>query len=154
MNIDWSVSPAAIWLLIGVLLILAEFVVPGVMAMFFGIAAVLVGVLLLVGLPLSLNLQIVLFGALAILLVVVARRRVSSWFRGRSEHADEGVEVLTPGTPVTAQTDFAQGTGVVSYRGARWNAESADPITAGQRAWITGRRGLVLQVASTPPHDA
>jgi membrane protein implicated in regulation of membrane protease activity len=151
MSIDWEVSPGAIWMLLGVLLILFEFVAPGVIAMFLGAAAIIVGVLLLVGVPMSLNAQIVLFGVLSLVLVVAARRRVASWFRGRSEHAEEGVEVLTPGTPVTATSEFSDGTGVVSYRGARWNAESADPIVTGQRVWITGRRGLVLQVSAASP---
>jgi inner membrane protein len=153
MSIDWGVPPGAIWILLGVLLILSEFVVPGIIAMFLGAAAVIVGVLLLVGVPLSLNVQILLFGALSVVLVLAARRRVASWFRGSSEHAEEGVEVLTPGTPVTATTEFANGIGVVSYRGARWNAESAEPIAAGQRVWITGRRGLVLEVSARTPES-
>lgn len=151
MSIDWSISPAGVWALLGTVLVLAEFAMPGVIAMFFGVAALLVALLLYIGMPLSLNAQILVFGILAIALVVLARSRVKAWFYGRSEHAEQGVEVLAPGTPVTAMSDFANGAGLVLHQGARWQAESAEPIASGQRVWIRGRRGLVLEVTAIPP---
>lgn len=158
LTIDWSLSPAAAWTLLGVLLILAEFVVPGVIVMFFGAAAIIVGGLLLVGMPLSLNVQIMLFGIIAILLLLLARKRVQAWFVGRSEHAGDGVEAMQAGASVTAMQPFDDRRGVVSYRGARWNAEllPGEPVgvEAGQRLWIVGRHGLVLQVSHRAPEGA
>jgi inner membrane protein len=151
MNIDLSFSAAAIWALAGVVLILAEFAMPGVILLFLGVAALLVAAGLWAGMEMSLNVQILVFGALAIGLVAGARERVKSWFYGRSEHAETGVETLAPGTQVTALVDFADGVGLVTYRGARWNAECPEPVTAGQRLWITGRRSLVLEVSATRP---
>jgi membrane protein implicated in regulation of membrane protease activity len=153
MNIDFSISPPAVWALLGVLLILAEFAFPGVILVFFGIAALLIGLALWFGIAMSLNMQILLFGVLAVGLLVLARKRVKNWFRGKSEHASDGIEVLVPGTGVVAQEDFVDGVGVVTYRGARWNAECEEPVTAGQRLWITGRHGLVLNVSSERPAD-
>ncbi|NGX16344.1 NfeD family protein [Wenzhouxiangella sp. XN24] len=153
MNIDFSVSPAAVWTLLGVLLILAEFALPGVILVFFGIAALLIGIALWFGVGMTLNTQILVFGLLAVGLLLVARKRVKSWFLGKSELASDGIEVLVPGTPVTAQEDFVDGIGVVTYRGARWNAECSEPVAGGQRLWITGRRGLVLNVSSERPGE-
>ena len=154
MNIDLSISPAAIWALVGVVLILAEFAVTGVILVFFGIAALLVGLLLWAGLGMSLNIQILVFGVLALGLLLMARDRVRSWFYGKSERAGDGIEVLVPGTPVTALGDFVDGVGLVTHRGARWNAECSGPVAGGQRLWITGRRGLVLLVSTEPPASA
>lgn len=153
MNIDFSISPAAAWTLLGVVLVLAEFAMPGVILVFFGVAALLIGGTLWLGVEMSLNTQIVVFGVLALGLLLVARERVKSWFQGKSEHASDGVEVLVPGTPVTAMQDFVDGVGVVTHRGARWNAESGEPVTSGQRLWIVGRRGLVLKVSSERPAE-
>lgn len=154
MNIDLSISSAAVWALVGVVLILAEFAMTGVILVFFGVAALLVGLLLWAGLEMSLNIQILVFGVLAISLLLMARDRVRSWFYGKSERASDGVEVLVPGTPVTAIGDFIDGAGLVTHRGARWNAECDAPVVGGQRLWITGRQGLVLQVsAEQPPKD-
>lgn len=151
MNIDLSISPAAIWALVGVSLILAEFAMTGVILVFFGVAALLVGLLLWAGVAMSLNIQILVFGVLAIALLLVARDRVRSWFHGKSERASDGIEVLVPGTPVTAMGEFVDGVGLVTHRGARWNAECEAPVVGGQRLWITGRDGLVLRVSAEQP---
>ncbi len=153
MSIDLSISPAAIWALLGVVLILAEFAMTGVILVFFGVAALLVGLLLWAGVAMSLNIQILVFGVLAIALLLVARDRVRSWFHGKSERASDGIEVLVPGTPVTALGDFIDGVGLVTHRGARWNAECEAPVVGGQRLWITGRRGLVLRVSAEQPAE-
>lgn len=153
MSIDLSISPAAIWALVGVVLILAEFAMTGVILVFFGVAALLVGLLLWAGVAMSLNIQILVFGVLAIALLLVARDRVRSWFHGKSERASDGIEVLVPGTPVTALGDFIDGVGLVTHRGARWNAECEAPVVGGQRLWITGRRGLVLRVSVEQPAE-
>lgn len=153
MSIDLSISPAAIWALVGVVLILAEFAMTGVILVFFGVAALLVGLLLWAGVAMSLNIQILVFGVLAIALLLVARDRVRSWFHGKSERASDGIEVLVSGTPVTALGDFIDGVGLVTHRGARWNAECEAPVVGGQRLWITGRRGLVLRVSVEQPAE-
>lgn len=154
MSIDLSISAAGIWALVGVVLILAEFAMTGVILVFFGVAALLVALLLWTGVGMSLNVQILVFGALAIGLLLVARDRVRSWFHGKSERAGDGIEVLVPGTPVTALGDFVDGVGLVTHRGARWNAECDTPVAGGQRVWITGRRGLVLSVSTEQPASA
>jgi membrane protein implicated in regulation of membrane protease activity len=154
MNIDFSISAAAIWTLVGVVLILAEFAMTGVILVFFGVAALLVGLLLWAGVDMSLNVQILVFGALAVSLLLMARDRVRSWFRGKSEQASDGIEVLVPGTPVSALGEFVDGVGLVTHRGARWNAECDSPVVGGQRLWIIGRRGLVLRVSAEQPPQA
>jgi membrane protein implicated in regulation of membrane protease activity len=149
--IDWTFTPASLWTLIGVLLILSELALPGVIAVFFGIAALLVGLLLFLDVPIDPPLQILLFGVLGAALLLLARHRLKPWFRGQVETGGSGSEVLPEGTRARAQTDFLQGAGVVTLNGVRWNAESSDPIHAGDTVWLTGRRGLVLHVSATPP---
>jgi len=149
--IDWTFTPASIWILIGVLLILSEFALPGVIAVFFGMAALLVGLLLFLNIPLDLPGQIFLFGVLGVALLLLARRRLTPWFKGKSETGGVGSEVLPVGTRATAQADFVQGLGVVVLNGVRWNAESQDAIRAGDPVWLIGRQGLILRVSATPP---
>jgi membrane protein implicated in regulation of membrane protease activity len=149
--IDWTFTPASIWILIGVLLILSEFALPGVIAVFFGMAALLVGLLLFLNVPLDLPGQIFLFGVLGVALLLLARRRFTPWLKGKSETGGVGSEVLPVGTRATAQADFVQGLGVVILNGVRWNAESQDAIHAGDPVWLTGRQGLILRVSAKPP---
>jgi membrane protein implicated in regulation of membrane protease activity len=152
--IDWTFTPASLWTLIGVLLILSELALPGVIAVFFGLSALLVGLLLFLDVPIDTPAQILLFGILGAALLLLARHRLKPWFRGQVATGGVGSEVLPNGTRAIAQTDFDQGLGVVSLNGVRWNAESPDPIRAGDPVWLTGRRGLVLQVSAAPPKGA
>jgi hypothetical protein len=69
----------------------------------------------------------------------------------REANPETRIEVLVPGTPVSALGEFVDGIGLVSHRGARWNAECDTPVVGGQRLWITGRRGLVLKVSAEQP---
>jgi inner membrane protein len=146
-----SISPAALWALVGVLLVLSEFVAPGIIAVFFGLAALIVAAVLALGVPLNVPAQILLFAGLGLCLLLLARGRLASWFQGDVDRPSGNSHAAAAGTPVTALTDFVDGLGTVSYRGARWNAESPDPIAKGERAWITGRRGLVLMVSRSAP---
>jgi len=121
MSIDLSISAAAIWTLVGVVLILAEFAMPGVILVFFGVAALLVGLLLWVGVDMSLNIQILVFGALAI-------------------------------------GEFVDGVGLVTHRGARWNAECDAPVapagsrnSAGIRRARLEHRHLSVRLGRFPP---
>ncbi|NCA71917.1 MAG: NfeD family protein [Sphingobacteriia bacterium] len=149
--IDWTFTPASLWILVGVLLILSEFALPGVIAIFFGIAALLVGLLLYLSVPLDLSGQILLVGVLGALLLLVARRRMKPWFMGQSATGGTGSEVLPPGTRAVAQEDFVGGRGVVLLNGVRWSAESTESIRAGDPVWLTGHQGLILRVSANPP---
>lgn len=149
--IDWTFTPASLWTLIGVLLILSELALPGVIAVFFGLAALLIGLLLFLDVPIGPPAQILLFGVLGAALLLLARNRLKPRFRGQEKTGGGGSEVLPEGTRALAQTDFARGAGVVSLNGVRWNAESPDAIRAGDPVWLVGRRGLVLKVTATPP---
>lgn len=151
MNFDWSISPAVVWMLIGGLLILAEFALPGVIAVFFGVAALVVAIVLLLGVPLGLNAQLLLFGALAVALLLLVRGRVKGWFSGGSDASAEGVDVVPYGTMVIAVNDFNDGLGLVTHRGAHWSAQATEPVFSGQRLWICGRQGLMLRVSTQPP---
>ncbi|MFN2350111.1 MAG: NfeD family protein [Thioalkalivibrio sp.] len=151
MNIDWTVTPASLWFLLGVLLILSEFAFPGIIAIFFGVAAIVVAVVLMLGFDLSFNVQILLFAALGVVLLLLTRKHLKAWFQGKSSSGQHGVELMPVGTRVVASEDFVNGSGLVDYSGARWNAESDEAISAGQPVWTTGRRGLVLKVSTHAP---
>ena len=51
-------------------------------------------------------------------------------------------------------SDFANGTGAVQLNGAKWDAESDEPLKAGDAAWVTRHRGIVLTVSGHQPAAA
>ncbi|SDU31188.1 NfeD family protein [Halopseudomonas salegens] len=141
------------WLLLGLLLLISEFFVPGLIAAFFAIGALIVGLLTLFGVIESLPIQLTLFALISLAALFGLRKHFKRWLTGATsdrslqDQDDSGLI----GTRVKVLTDFTQGIGHVSHNGAKWDAESSDPLKAGDAAWIISHRGIVLTVSSTLP---
>lgn len=141
------------WLLLGLILLISEFFVPGLIAAFFAIGALIVGLLTLAGVIDSLPVQLALFALLSLLALFGLRKHCKRWLTGASSDpavADQDDSGLI-GTRVTALTDFNQGIGQVLHSGVKWDAESSEPLKAGDTAWVINHRGIVLTVSSTMP---
>lgn len=140
----------AFWLLLGLALLVFELFAPGLIAVFFGIGALAVGVLTLLGVLDSLAAQLVWFALISLLALVGLRRHFRRWLRGgvtgRSRQDLDDTGVL--GARVEVLVDFSDGQGEVLLNGAKWDAESVDPLRAGDSAWVIKNRGIVLEVSS------
>ncbi|MEN1729384.1 MAG: NfeD family protein [Pseudomonadota bacterium] len=145
------------WLILGALLILSEFFLTGIVAVFFGVGAILVGVLTAVGLIDSLWEQILVFSVLSVGALLFARDRIKVWFRGSvSDRWDGDKDVLfSRGDRATVSSTFVDGIGKVRLSGTDWKAESDDAdLAEGATVWITGHRGITLQVSAQRPETA
>lgn len=141
----------ALWLILGFLLIISELFVTGVIAVFFGIGAVLVGLLTLFGVTTGLTSQLWVFAVISLVALFGARRHFKRWLTGDvtdSPSSDAGLGD-TYGSRVTVLTDFVHGSGHVQMHGAKWDAESDDDLKAGDVAWVSGNRGIVLKVSAS-----
>ncbi|WP_185267150.1 NfeD family protein [Halopseudomonas xiamenensis] len=140
----------AFWLLLGVALLISEFFIPGLVAVFFGIGALAVGLLTLFGVIDSLAVQLLSFGVISLVALFGLRRHCTRWLKGAV--AGRAVEDLDDagviGQRVMVLTDFHDGIGDVQLNGAKWDAESSDPLRAGDTAWVIGFSGIVLKVAA------
>lgn len=134
------------WMIAGLALILAEFTVPGVFICFFGVGAILTGVISWLIPSLSFAWSLLLFAFLSVLFLFTCRRFMPKSFRG-SEKVDlsdiendavvgaEAVvtEAIEPGVP-----------GKVEFRGSLWTACADRSIAVGERAKIEKRSNLTL----------
>ena len=57
---------ATLWIIVGIVLILSELMATSIVAVFFGIAAIIVGLLLNIGVIESYSIQFMLFGVLSL----------------------------------------------------------------------------------------
>ncbi|MGB2246260.1 MAG: NfeD family protein [Alcanivorax sediminis] len=135
------------WIIAGLALVIAEFVVSGLVVIFFGVAALIVGSLKYLGLLDDTVWELTLFAVLSILSLVFVRRFLSDKLMGK-ENVSAGEEDSAGliGQRATVVAPFTNGTGSVTYRGARWQAQSDQTLEAGQIVRITQHDGLWLTV--------
>jgi membrane protein implicated in regulation of membrane protease activity len=132
------------WWIAAALLAAAETFLPGAIAIWFAVAAVVVGALLLV-VPIPWQLQLVLFGALGIVAIIVWRR-----FRFADSTAStqptlnqRGVHYI--GQEYTLVEPLSGGTGKIEVGDTVWLVQGAD-APVGARVRVTGVNGAVLRV--------
>lgn len=132
------------WLFLAVVLLALEAVVPGVHFVWFGVAAVIVGVLGLAT-GFAWQWQLVAFAILSIATVFVARRfaRADTAPSDAPDLNVRGAQYV--GRLVTVEEPIRGGRGKVRVGDTVWQAEGAD-APAGARVKVTGVRGTVLVV--------
>jgi len=136
------------WLVIGIGLLAAEmFLIDAQFyLLFLGVAAALVGLLGLVGVPLPDWGQWVVFSILSLASVLAFRRPLYQMIRNRSGHVEQR---LTLGDRVTVPVRLEPGaTCRVDYRGSTWSARNVDgsAIEAGTEAVIDQVEDLTLRI--------
>lgn len=145
------------WLILGALLVLSEFFVTGIIAIFFGVGALLVGLATALGLVDSLPEQIILFAVFSLGALLMAREKIKVWFRGNvtDEWAGDKDLISTRGERVVVTAPFVDGVGRVRLSGVDWKAESSEAgLEPGTTAWVTGHRGITLLVSPNRPEPS
>jgi hypothetical protein len=137
-----------LWVLLGLALLALEITTPGgFFVLFFGVAALVVGVLLGVGLGGPLWVQLLLFSVLSVGSLLLFRGRLVAWMKSHEPAADR-VDSLV-GQIAIAQEDLAPGAvGRAELRGTVWTARNADvrPLARGQRCRVERVDGLSLLI--------
>ena len=137
------------WMIIGALLLGSELlgVEAAIYLVFIGIAAMITGLIELAGADLPLWVQWIVFSVIAIVLMVLFRKKLYAKLRG----SGVGYETGPAGEIVTVDEALAPGqTGRMSYRGTKWTVvnDSDDDFAAGQRVRISRVDGLKLNLES------
>ena len=136
-----------LWFIAGLILILLEFVAPGVVIVFFGIGAWFVAVGMWIGLIDSVPAQCFTFAISSLLLLFVLRRYVTSWFVGGSSNGgDVEEEFVGKKVRVVHAIGGGEDTGKVELKGAEWCARCDTSLDLGSHAIVIGRDGLLLIV--------
>ncbi len=141
------------WLVLGFVLLISEVVAPGVVAVFFGIGALVVGVLTFFGVIETLPVQLLWFALVSLAALFGLRKHFRRYLRGdvsnKAETGPDRGDLI--GARVLVLTDFVQGSGTIQLNGAKWDAESEEPLKAGESAWVVSNRGILLSVSAQRP---
>jgi len=146
----FPVEPGWLWLIGGVLLLIAELIAPGFSLIFIGVAGIATGVLSLL-LPLPVALQLALFAGLAILSVRVGGRRfyASRYDYSSSPELNNPERRLLGRIVVVSQAVDSHG-GRVRLGDSEWSARGL-PAAIGDRVRIVDVEGNCLKVE--PEHQ-
>lgn len=140
-------TPAVIWFIVGFVLFLLEFVVPGLILFFFAVGAWVVAILCTF-LDISVNLQLLIFLCTSGISVLLLRK----WVKGLLGSRNTSTEVIENefiGKIAVTETEISPGrNGKVDFRGVSWDASSDETIGPRETVTIIGTKSIVLIVKS------
>jgi len=138
--------PELFWFILGLILFLAELVLPGFFIFFFGLGAWVTAIICLIGEP-GTNLQIVIFAITSVLTLLGLRRIIQKKFFYSKGNQSEEVEDEFTGKEAIALTDFGNEiNGKVEFKGTTWTAASKSEIKEGERVHIIEKDSFKLIV--------
>jgi membrane protein implicated in regulation of membrane protease activity len=135
------------WLVLGLLLAVAELATPGgFYIIFFGVGALVVGALTGMDMAGPVWMQIVLFGVFSVILLVLFRARLLKITQVDPQIPP--VDTLVGEIGIVSEGMAPDHVGTVQLRGANWSARnaSAGRLVAGARCQVLRVDGLMLYV--------
>lgn len=142
--------PELIWFVIGIFLLVLEFILPGVIICFFGAGAILTAILTWIGLLPNLASQLIFFLVSSLLLLIFLRRYFSKWLKGKSIGGEEDIENEFVGkkVKVTKKIEPNNDFGRIEYEGTDWKASADEVIEAGEVVEIIEKQNITFKVKS------
>ncbi|NIJ53573.1 NfeD family protein [Dyadobacter arcticus] len=140
-----DLSLPQIWLIVGLIMLLAELASVMLVFIFFAIGALLTSLLTTLGLLPTTESQILAFSAISLISLMVLRKNARSLL-SRTSGAE--YHEFIGETALVIKDIPNQGEGKIYYRGAEWKAISLkeNSISAGSKVVITKADGIILTV--------
>jgi len=140
--------PELIWFLIGLVLLLLELALPGLIIFFFGVGACIVALVCLLT-DISLNTQLLIFLLSSILSLLCLRRWLKGIFMGfivSKQDMTENLEEFIGHRAVVKEKITPYAPGKVEFHGTNWEALADEEIAVGTLVKITGKDNITLKV--------
>lgn len=141
-------KPEVIWFLIGLALLLLEFIMPGLVIFFFGVGACIVALVCLLT-DISINVQLVIFIVSSVLSLLLLRRWLKGMFMGHvvsKQDLKANLEEFVGQKAVVKEKILPKAGGKVEFRGTNWVAEADEEIAEGTVVEIIGKDNITLKV--------
>jgi inner membrane protein len=145
---DLLKNVSSIWFIIGLIFLVSELFIPGLVIVFFGIGAWVVALLTLF-IKIDVNLQLVIFLMTSIITLIFLRKFLLHHFyqpKKETTGANEVIREMIGERAVVEKTIAPHHPGTISFRGTQWEAEAARRIEKGTPVKITGNRSILLKV--------
>lgn len=137
-------SPATIWFIIGIALLIAEVFVSGLFVLFFGIGAIVVS-LISFFVDISITMQMAIFIVVSVASLFSLRRSLTKIY-GMDAYSNEEEQEFV-GKQATVVKDISPPAfGKIELHGARWAATADSPIKKGATVKIVEQMSIKFKV--------
>ena len=144
-------KPELIWFLVGLVLLVFEFIMPGLIIGFFGAGAWIVAIICLLSAYVtgSINAQLIIFIIASVLSLLLLRKWLKGIFIGHVKSKQDMTEDLNEfiGERVVVKAKITpKAGGKVELHGTNWEAEADEEIAEGTVVEIVAKDNLTLKV--------
>ena len=144
-------KPELIWFMVGLVLLVFEFIMPGLIIGFFGVGAWIVAIICLLSAYVngSINAQLIIFIIASVLSLLLLRKWLKGIFIGHVKSKQDMTEDLNEfigERVVVKKTITPKAGGKVELHGTNWEAEADEEIVEGTVVEIIAKDNLTLKV--------
>lgn len=141
------IQPYMVWIILGVVFAVLEFMIPGMIIIFFGIGAILIGILTTFMLQDNYVAQMIIFLILSILSLVLLRKYMKNTLVGDTadnhQFANDSIGEIAH---VTQEINSSEGKGHIKFRGSLWKATADEVIPEGSTVKIVEQNNITYKV--------
>ena len=144
-------KPELIWFLVGLVLLIFEFIIPGLIIGFFGAGAWIVAIICLFSTYVagSINAQLIIFIIASVLSLLLLRKWLKGVFIGHTKSQQdltEDMKEFIGERAVVKEKITLKAGGKVELHGTNWEAEADEEIAEGTVVEIIAKENLTLKV--------
>jgi membrane protein implicated in regulation of membrane protease activity len=145
------IEPELIWFLVGLVLLIMEFALPGLIIGFFGVGAWIVAIVCLFSAYVtgSINAQLIIFIISSVLSLLCLRKWLKGVFLGHTgskQDLKQNLEEFVGQMAVVKEKIVPKLGGKVEFHGTNWEANADEEIETGTTVEIIGKDNITLKV--------
>lgn len=140
--------PEIVWCFLGILMLMAEFICPDFIVLFFGIGAFAV-TLICMFVTISINAQVIIFFIVSLAVLFVLRKWVKNVFKGFivcKNKMQKNIDSCVGETSRVVEDIKVNSPGRIEFHGTTWNAISSTDIPKGAIVVIEEQNNLTFKV--------
>ena len=137
---------AVYWLYAGIALIVLEVMTPGLVSIFFGLAALVLALITWLVPGISQLAQWLMFSVFSILFIALLRKTLKKTFSGTSEVTDDMFDSFSGKRATVVEFISTTHPGRVEFNGSNWTAEAEEEFDIGMLVRIKSKKNLTLFV--------
>ncbi len=144
-----EISPIIIWFFVGLVMVLLEFAIPGLIVVFFGVGAWVTAILVAIFPAMAVWVQLMIFTVFSLVPLVLLRGLLKKRFFSDQKGAEsEGLDDYIGKKAVVGKA-IKNGEGKIHFKGTSWNAFSDEDIAEGTSVIIVAKDSIKLKVKPT-----